>query len=168
MHIVRLAGGFAGECDGRGGGRAGGTAVHRIRRARDGGSWAAIALSLATGATALALPAIAPARADTSGDGVAAAIESQVMMPDADNRLAPPGSHDDEREASASPHWCNETGSLVDDIHRHGGESVMRMEVGRGRVLERYWNETEEVIIEHGPDGNSCLLELRRRRSAGG
>lgn len=141
--------------------------MHPIRRARDGGSWAAIALTLAS-ASVTWLAATPPARADSASDGVTAAFESQVMTPDLENRLASPGTHDEEREASASPHWCNETGSLVDDIHRHGGESVMRMEVGGGRVLERYWNETEEVIIEHGPDGNSCLLELRRRRSAGG
>lgn len=68
-------------------------------------------------------------------------------------------------EVAASPYWCNGTSALVDDIHRRGGESVMRMELGHGRVIERYWNESEEVTIEHGSDGNSCLLELRTRRA---
>lgn len=68
-------------------------------------------------------------------------------------------------EASVKPHWCNATGSLVDDIHRLGGESVMRVELGDGRTLERYWNVNEEVTIEHGTDGNSCLLELKLREA---
>lgn len=62
------------------------------------------------------------------------------------------------------PYWCNKTGTLVDDIHKLGGESVMRLELDGGRTLERYMNASEEVIIEHGADGNSCLVEMRARR----
>lgn len=67
-------------------------------------------------------------------------------------------------EGPTRPYWCNNTAALVDDIHKLGGESVMRLELGGGRTLERYWNASEEVIIEHGSDGNSCLVELRQRR----
>ncbi len=66
-------------------------------------------------------------------------------------------------EARVAPHWCNSTSALVDDIHRLGGESVMRVELDGGRTLERYWNVNEEVTIEHGADGNSCLVEMRLR-----
>lgn len=66
-------------------------------------------------------------------------------------------------EARVGPHWCNSTSALVDDIHRLGGESVMRVELDGGRTLERYWNVNEEVTIEHGADGNSCLVEMRLR-----
>lgn len=69
----------------------------------------------------------------------------------------------DVAEANLGPHWCNATGALVDNIHRLGGESVMRVELGGGRTLERYWNVNEEVTIEHGADGNSCLVEMRNR-----
>ena len=68
-------------------------------------------------------------------------------------------------ETSATPHWCNSTGALVDNIERLGGESVMRVDLSDGRRLERYWNASEEVTIEHGTDGNSCLVELRARAS---
>ncbi len=68
-------------------------------------------------------------------------------------------------EARVGPHWCNSTSALVDDIHRLGGESVMRVELDGGRTLERYWNVNEEVTIEHGADGNSCLVELRMRNA---
>ena len=52
----------------------------------------------------------------------------------------------------------------IDDIHRLGGYSVMRADIGEGRTLERYWNAKEEVVIEHGSDGTSCLVDLRSRR----
>lgn len=68
-------------------------------------------------------------------------------------------------EASATPYWCNSTGALIDNIERLGGESVMRVDLTDGRRLERYWNANEEVTIEHGTDGNSCLVELRARAS---
>ncbi len=62
------------------------------------------------------------------------------------------------------PHWCNKTSALIDDIHRLGGYSVMRADIGEGRTLERYWNAREEVVIEHGSDGTSCLVDLRSRQ----
>lgn len=40
----------------------------------------------------------------------------------------------------------------------------MRADIGEGRTLERYWNAKEEVVIEHGSDGTSCLVDLRSRR----
>ncbi|MFN3869454.1 MAG: hypothetical protein ACK4MF_10345 [Hyphomicrobiaceae bacterium] len=66
-------------------------------------------------------------------------------------------------DAPAKPYWCNSTGALVDNIERLGGESVMRVDLDDGRRLERYWNASEEVTIEHGTDGTSCLVELRHR-----
>lgn len=63
----------------------------------------------------------------------------------------------------ARPHWCNTTSNLVAGINRLGGYSVMRAELSGGRTLERYWNTSEEVVIEHGGDGTSCLVEIRDR-----
>lgn len=68
-----------------------------------------------------------------------------------------------EVDGQVRPHWCNATSTLIDDIHRLGGYSVMRADIGEGRTLERYWNASEEVIIEHGGDGTSCLVDLRPR-----
>jgi len=67
------------------------------------------------------------------------------------------------QEASVRPHWCNKTKTLVDDIARRGGESIMRLDLGDGRRLERYWNLTEEVTIEHDKDGTSCVVDMRVR-----
>lgn len=61
------------------------------------------------------------------------------------------------------PHWCNDTPRLVENIAQLGGESVMRRQLPDGRRLEHYWNATEEVVIEHGLDGTSCLVEMRVR-----
>lgn len=136
-------------------------------RSGGGGWWAAIAISLAT---ALASPG--KAAAGQPSDGIGAAVDSLVISPDfGADRDAPAGDGEtvalESGDTLPAPHWCNTTSALVDDIHRLGGQSVMRMELDRGRVLERYWNDTEEVTIEHGADGNSCLLEMRQRRSAG-
>ena len=66
---------------------------------------------------------------------------------------------------SVRPHWCNTTTALIEDIHRRGGYSVMRAQLDGGRTLERYWNDAnEEVVIEHGNDGTSCLVALSERR----
>lgn len=128
---------------------------------RGGGSWAAIALlGLAIGA-----PASVSAGQDAAGNGFTSAIESNTVVPDMTPDREPGDGGEGSVEVSASPYWCNGTAALVDDIHRRGGESVMRMELGRGRVIERYWNATEEVTIEHGNDGESCLLELKSRRA---
>lgn len=95
----------------------------------------------------------------TSSDGITAAIE---IEPDAEH--GPTRRFDEPVEAQVRPHWCAKTGKLVEDIHRLGGESVMRLELDSGRALERYWNASEEVVIEHDRDGNSCLVEIRPRR----
>lgn len=136
--------------------RQGASDLKSLRNRRGGGSWAAIAL--------LAL-ASAP---DAVSAGQDAAVEANVQLPAyaKDRDLSGNGEAlDGPTEVTAAPHWCNATGALVDDIHRHGGESVMRTELGRGRVIERYWNANEEVTIEHGADGNSCLIELRARHA---
>ncbi|MGE4129141.1 MAG: hypothetical protein AB7E80_13340, partial [Hyphomicrobiaceae bacterium] len=66
-------------------------------------------------------------------------------------------------EPTVRPHWCNDTPRLVENIAQLGGESVMRRQLPDGRRLEHYWNATEEVVIEHGLDGTSCLVEMRVR-----
>jgi len=94
-------------------------------------------------------------------DGIGAAIE---LDDGARVGKSPPDSDFVDVNASVRPHWCNDTATLIDDIHRRGGYSVMRAEIGGGRVLERYWNDhDEEVVIEHGSDGTSCLVDLRSR-----
>lgn len=93
---------------------------------------------------------IAPAIITDLTDGKGSRRDPQAQAIDAD--------------AQVRPHWCNTTSALVDDIHRLGGYSVMRADIGEGRTLERYWNAKEEVVIEHGSDGTSCLVDLRSRR----
>ncbi len=92
------------------------------------------------------------------GDGIAPAIVTE----NGDGESSPKAGPYD-ADAPVRPHWCNKTSTLIDDIHRLGGYSVMRADIGEGRVMERYWNASEEVVIEHGNDGTSCLVDLRRR-----
>lgn len=97
----------------------------------------------------------------SADSGVGPALELGARRP---LGISPPSSDFIEANASVRPHWCNSTIALIDDIHRRGGYSVMRAEIGEGRVLERYWNDqNEEVVIEHGSDGTSCLVDLRSR-----
>lgn len=97
--------------------------------------------------------------AETIGeDGIGPAI-----ITDGQGAQTTPKAKSYDADAPVRPHWCNKTSALIDDIHRLGGYSVMRADIGEGRVLERYWNASEEVVIEHGADGTSCLVDLRRR-----
>lgn len=91
-----------------------------------------------------------------SGDGISAAVITETGALGGNGR-------DAAGEAPVRPHWCNGTSALVDDIHKRGGESILWFELDEGRTIERYQNASEEVVIEHGADGNSCLLELRER-----
>ena len=112
-----------------------------------------------------------------TGDGVIAADPHEAAMPligfAGGIALAPSAAGAEnaaihnfsDADAPAKPYWCNSTGALIDNIERLGGESVMRVDLSDGRRLERYWNASEEVTIEHGTDGNSCLVELRVRAS---
>lgn len=99
--------------------------------------------------------------AQSLGDGIAPAIITDLR--DGSGRARDRHADAYDADAPVRPHWCNKTSSLVDDIHRLGGYSVMRADIGEGRTLERYWNTSEEVVIEHGADGTSCLVDLRRR-----
>ena len=99
--------------------------------------------------------------AQSLNDGIAPAIITDMTGGSGPARDRRAGAYD--ADAPVRPHWCNKTGALVDDIHRLGGYSVMRADIGEGRTLERYWNTSEEVVIEHGADGTSCLVDLRRR-----
>ncbi len=117
----------------------------------------AVALvSCASFCTVFCSPAINAEPAD--GDGIAPAIVTE-----SGERNVGPKAGPYDADAPVRPHWCNKTSTLIDDIHRLGGYSVMRADIGEGRVLERYWNASEEVVIEHGTDGTSCLVDLRRR-----
>lgn len=96
-----------------------------------------------------------------SGDGISNAIITD--MTDGAGQSLKPHANAYDADAPVRPNWCNTTSALVDDIHRLGGYSVMRADIGEGRTLERYWNTSEEVVIEHGSDGTSCLVDIRRR-----
>jgi len=130
---------------------------HALKPARR----AAVVVLLASLAASVQEPA---SFAQSAGDGIAPAI-----ITDMPGRSGPGPSRDPQAgaydaDAPVRPHWCNKTSALVEDIHRLGGYSVMRTDIGEGRTLERYWNASEEVVIEHGADGTSCLVDLRRRR----
>ncbi len=99
--------------------------------------------------------------AQSTGDGVAPAVITDMSQNTGPAKDPQAGVYD--ADAPVRPHWCNKTSVLVDDIHKLGGFSVMRADIGEGRTLERYWNASEEVVIEHGADGTSCLVDLRRR-----
>lgn len=99
--------------------------------------------------------------AQSADDGIANAVITDMTKGSGPARDRQAGAYD--ADAPVRPHWCNKTSTLVDDIHRLGGYSVMRADIGEGRTLERYWNTSEEVVIEHGADGTSCLVDLRRR-----
>lgn len=66
-----------------------------------------------------------------------------------------------EFDAIDEPIWCAETSGLVAQIRGLGGEAVKRRYEVDGRTTEWFWNETEEVIIEHNPNGDSCLVRMR-------
>ena len=131
------------------------------------GDYVTEALKLARRAAALGIFAtnlVVPHAAATAGDADATAFAPAIITetaPGAPNRDAQVGAFD--ADAPVRPHWCNKTSTLIADIHKLGGYSVMRADIGEGRVLERYWNASEEVVIEHGTDGTSCLVDLRRR-----
>lgn len=91
-----------------------------------------------------------------ASDGITAAIEIETDTVRGSSRH-----YDEPIEAQVRPHWCASTGALVDNIHKLGGESVVRLELDGDRALERYRNASEEVVIEHDRDGNSCLVEIR-------
>lgn len=114
----------------------------------------AIAISLA----AVFSSGLASSSLATESDGVTTAIEIETVPGQWPSRRL-----DEPVEAQVRPHWCASTGKLVDDIHKLGGQSVMRLELDGGRALERYWNASEEVVIEHDRDGNSCLVDIRPR-----
>lgn len=114
----------------------------------------AIAISLA----AVFSSGLASSALATESDGVTPAIETET-----DTGQRPSRRFDEPVEAQVRPHWCASTGKLVEDIHKLGGQSVMRLELDGGRALERYWNASEEVVIEHDRDGNSCLVDIRPR-----
>jgi hypothetical protein len=125
--------------------------------------WLVAAFSRGAGvvviSAALSTFAFAPiASAESAGvGGIGPALETQP----GDGAASKSGFYD--ADAPVRAHWCNKTSTLIDDIHRLGGYSVMRADIGEGRVLERYWNVSEELVIEHGTDGTSCLVDLRRR-----
>ena len=66
-----------------------------------------------------------------------------------------------EYDAIDEPIWCAQTDGLMSQIVSLGGQAVKRMYVGDGRTVEWFWNEREELIIEHNPGGESCLIRLR-------
>lgn len=66
-----------------------------------------------------------------------------------------------EYDAIDEPIWCAQTAGLVAQIEGMGGQAVKRMYVGDGRTVEWFWNDREELIIEHNPGGDSCLVRLR-------
>lgn len=105
---------------------------------------------------------VSESHAQSATEGIAPAIITDMTGGSGPARDPLAGAYD--ADAPVRPHWCNKTSALVDDIHRLGGYSVMRADIGEGRTLERYWNASEEVVIEHGADGTSCLVDLRRRR----
>lgn len=117
----------------------------------------AFCVHIAALATTLASPP-AHASESTPQDGIAAAVVRETDVDDRSGRSPAP-----EADGQVRPHWCNKTSTLIADIHKLGGYSVMRAEIGEGRTLERYWNASEEVVIEHGSDGTSCLVDLRPR-----
>ncbi|MCH9764399.1 MAG: hypothetical protein K0U34_00185 [Alphaproteobacteria bacterium] len=59
------------------------------------------------------------------------------------------------------PIWCAETNGLLAQITTLGGTAVKRVYVGDGRTVEWFWNDREELIVEHNPGGDSCLMRLR-------
>lgn len=111
---------------------------------------------MAAGLVLLLMIVTFEARGAHAADGIGPALEQPGSPAE---RSATPELQVDE----VRPHWCNATAALVDDIHRIGGVSIMRIELAAGRVLERYAKGGEEVIIEHGADGNSCLVDILRR-----
>ncbi len=66
-----------------------------------------------------------------------------------------------EFDAIDEPIWCAETNGLVAQIRGLGGHAVKRRYEVDGRTMEWFWSETEEVIIEHNPGGDSCLVRMR-------
>ena len=66
-----------------------------------------------------------------------------------------------EYDALDEPIWCAKRDGLVAQISGLGGQAVKRVYVGDGRTVEWFWNDREELIIEHNPGGDSCLLRLR-------
>jgi len=66
-----------------------------------------------------------------------------------------------EYDAMGEPIWCAETNSLVAQIERLGGHAVKRRYVGDGRTIEWFWSSRDEVILEHNPGGDSCLVRMR-------
>ena len=66
-----------------------------------------------------------------------------------------------EYDAIDEPIWCAKTDGLVAQIGDLGGQAVMRKYPGDGRTVEWFWNEHEELIVEHNPGGESCLVRLR-------
>lgn len=66
-----------------------------------------------------------------------------------------------EFDAMDEPIWCAETTGLVAQIHGLGGHAVKRRYVGDGRTIEWFWSAREEVILEHNPGGDSCLVRMR-------
>ncbi|MCB1522239.1 MAG: hypothetical protein KDJ37_16935 [Hyphomicrobiaceae bacterium] len=87
----------------------------------------------------------------------------QAAVTDRDSEAHAAAGGDASGDQKVEPYWCNATSRLIDDIERLGGESVMRVDLDSGRRLEHYWNTTEEVVIEHGADGTSCLVKMRVR-----
>ena len=66
-----------------------------------------------------------------------------------------------EFEAIGPAVWCAETSGLIRQIEERGGATVKRVYIGDGRTFEWFWNEREEVVIEHNPGGSSCLVRLQ-------
>lgn len=66
-----------------------------------------------------------------------------------------------EFDAIDEPIWCAETKGLVAQIRSLGGHAVKRRYDGNGRSVEWFWNDSEEVVVEHNPGGDSCLVRMR-------
>lgn len=66
-----------------------------------------------------------------------------------------------EYDAMDEPIWCANTNSLVAQISNLGGQRVKRRYDGGGVMTEWFVNDHEELIIEHNPGGDSCLVRLR-------
>lgn len=78
-----------------------------------------------------------------------AVLASQLLLPVVDY------------QPITEPIWCAETDGLVAQITGLGGTAVKRQYVGDGRMVEWFWNDREELVIEHNPSGDSCLIRLR-------
>lgn len=80
----------------------------------------------------------------------AAAAALQLLVPVAE-----------EFDAIGPSVWCAETAGLIAQIEQRGGSAVKRVYHADGRTFEWFWNDREEVVIEHNPGGSSCLIRMQ-------